>query len=45
MHALYMATQFFMPQTLHSDSGGASVDDASDEEPSLVASDSDDSQA
>jgi hypothetical protein len=37
VHALYMATQRFMPQTLQSDSEAASDDD---EQPSLVASDS-----
>jgi hypothetical protein len=41
VHALYMASQRFMPQTLHTDSEGASADDASDEQPALVDSDSD----
>jgi hypothetical protein len=41
VHALYMASQRFMPQTLHTDSEGASDDDASDEQPALVDSDSD----
>ena len=41
VHALYMASQQFMPQTLHTDSEGASDNDDSDERPSLVDSDSD----
>jgi hypothetical protein len=41
VHALYMASQRFMPQTLHTDSEPASDDDASDEQPALVDSDSD----
>lgn len=41
VHALYMASQKFMPQTLHTDSEGASDNDDSDERPSLVDSDSD----
>jgi hypothetical protein len=41
VHALYMASQLFMPQTLHTDSETASEDDASDEQPTLVDSDSD----
>jgi hypothetical protein len=41
VHALYMASQRFMPQTLHTDSEAASDDDASDEQPALVDSDSD----
>jgi hypothetical protein len=41
VHALYMASQRFMPQTLHTDSEVASDDDASDEQPALVDSDSD----
>jgi hypothetical protein len=41
VHALYMAFHRFMPQTLHTDSEGASADDASDEQPALVDSDSD----
>jgi hypothetical protein len=45
VHALYLVTQSFMSQTLHSDSEAASDDDASDEQPSLVDSDSDDSEA
>ncbi len=45
VHALYMATQFFMSQTLHSDNEAASAYDASDEQPSLVDSDSDDSES
>jgi hypothetical protein len=45
VHALYMATQRFMPQTLHTDSQAASDDDASDAHPSLVDSDSDNSEA
>jgi hypothetical protein len=40
VHALYMASQRFMPQTLHTDSEAASDDDASDEQPPLVDSDS-----
>jgi hypothetical protein len=38
VHALYMASQRFMPQTLHTDSEATSV---SDEQPALVDSDSD----
>ena len=45
VHSLYMAFQRFMPQTLHTDSEDTSVDDDSDEQPALVESDSDDSQA
>jgi hypothetical protein len=46
VHALYMASQRFMPQTLHTDSEAASDDDdASDEQPALVDSDSDASSA
>jgi hypothetical protein len=41
VHALYMASQRFKPQTLHTDSEAASDDDASDEQPALVDSDSD----
>jgi hypothetical protein len=41
VHALYMASQRFMPQTLHTDSESASDDDASDEQPALVDSDPD----
>ena len=41
VHALYMASLPFMPQTLHTDSEAASDDDASDEQPALVDSDSD----
>ena len=41
VHALYMVSQHFMSQTLHTDSEGASDDDASDEQPALVDSDSD----
>jgi hypothetical protein len=41
VHALYMASHRFMPQTLHTDSEAASDDDASDEQPALVDSDSD----
>jgi hypothetical protein len=41
VHALYMASHCFMPQTLHTDNEGASDDDASDEQPALVDSDSD----
>jgi hypothetical protein len=41
VHALYMASQRFMPQTLHTDSEAASDDDASDDQPALVDSDSD----
>jgi hypothetical protein len=41
VHALYMPSQRFMPQTLHTDSEGASDDDASDEQSALVDSDSD----
>jgi hypothetical protein len=41
VHVLYMASQRFMPQTLHTDSETASDDDASDEQPVLVDSDSD----
>jgi hypothetical protein len=36
-----MASQRFKPQTLHTDSEAASDDDASDEQPALVDSDSD----
>jgi len=38
---LYLASLRFMPQTLHTDSAAASADDASDEQPALVDSDSD----
>jgi hypothetical protein len=38
---LYMASQRFMSHTLHTDSEAASDDDASDEQPALVDSDSD----
>ena len=41
VHALYMASQRLMPQTLHTDSEAASDDAASDEQPALVDSDSD----
>ena len=41
VHALYMASLPFMPQTLHTDSEAASDDDASDEPSALVDSDSD----
>jgi hypothetical protein len=41
VHALYVASQQFMPQTLHTDSEAASDDDASDDQPALVDSDSD----
>ena len=41
VHALYMNSQKFMPQTLHTDCEGASDNDDSDERPSLVDSDSD----
>jgi hypothetical protein len=44
-YALYMASHQFMPQTLHTDSEAASDDDASDEQPALVDSDSDASYA
>ena len=43
VHALYMASQRFMPQTLHTDSEGASDDADFDEQPALVDSDSDNS--
>jgi hypothetical protein len=36
VHALYMASQRFMPQTLHTYSEASSDDDASDEQPALV---------
>ncbi len=41
VHALYMASQRFMSQTLHTDSETASDDDDSDEQSALVDSDSD----
>ena len=41
VHALYMASQRLMPQTLHTDSEAASDDAASDDQPALVDSDSD----
>ena len=41
VHALYMASQRFMPQTLHTDCEAASDDNASDEQSALVDSDSD----
>jgi len=41
VHALYMASQRFMPHTLHTDSEAASDADASDEQSALVDSDSD----
>jgi hypothetical protein len=41
VHALYMASQRLMPQTLHTDSEAASDDAVSDEQPALVDSDSD----
>ena len=41
VHALYMASHRFMSRTLHTDSEAASDDDASDEQPALVDSDSD----
>jgi hypothetical protein len=41
VHALYMASHCFMPQTLHTDSESASDYNASDEQPALVDSDSD----
>ncbi len=41
VHALYMVSLPFMPQTLHTDSEAASDDDASDGQPALVDSDSD----
>ena len=41
VHALYMASQRLMPQTLHTDSETGPDDDASDELPALVDSDSD----
>jgi hypothetical protein len=44
VHALYMASQQFMPQTLHTDSEDASDDDDSDEQPARCEYDSDDSQ-
>ena len=40
VHALYMASQRFMPQRLHTDSDAASDGDASYEQPALVDSDS-----
>ncbi len=40
-----MASQRFMPQTLHTDSEAASDADASDDQSALVDSDSDTSQA
>ncbi len=43
VRALYMASQCFMPQTLHTDSEGASDDADFDEQPALVDSDSDNS--
>ncbi len=39
--SLYLASLRFMSQTLHTDSETASADDASDEQPALVDSDSD----
>ena len=39
-----MASQQFMPQTLHTDSEDASDDDDSDEQPARGEYDSDDSQ-
>jgi len=41
VHALYLASQKFMTQTLHTDSEGASDNDDSEERPSLLDSDSD----
>jgi hypothetical protein len=41
VHVLYMASHRFMPQTLNTDSEAASANDASDEQPALVYSDSD----
>jgi hypothetical protein len=41
VHALYTDSLPFMPQTLHTDSEAASDDDASDDQPALVDSDSD----
>jgi hypothetical protein len=37
----YTSSQRFIPQTLHTDSEAASDNDASDEQPALVDSDSD----
>ena len=41
VHALYMASHHFMPQTLHTDSMAVSDVDASDEQPAFEDSDSD----
>ena len=41
VHTLYMVSHRFMPQTLHTDSEGASDNADSDERPPLVDSDSD----
>ena len=41
VHALYMSSQRFVPQTLHTDSEAASDDNTSDDQPTLVDSDSD----
>ena len=43
VHALYMASQRFMPQTIHTDSESASDDADSNKQPALDESDSDDS--